>query len=623
MITSESLAEKGFTSSEPAGLSTVKRERLKKHLTSVSDECTECRVCQEDCRFLQRYGTPKAIADAFNAEDAGHAGIAFECSLCQLCTAVCPSGVDPAEMFLEMRREASERGKADYSEHAQICGYEKRGVSKRYTYYSLPVGCDTVFFPGCTLTGTRSSKVLMTYNLLKKSIPSLGIVLDCCTKPSHDLGRTGYFNAMFGELRGYLLDHGIKEVLVACPNCYKVFKRYGKGLDVKAVYQILADGSLIEADKLCGSVTIHDPCAVRFENDIHSSVRTIVSSMGLAIEEMPHRGENTYCCGEGGSVGFMSPDLAQNWGKLRKEEIGGKRVVTYCAGCANYLGRLAPTSHILDLIFEPAATMDGRAVVDKPPLTYWKRLSLKRRLKDAPAAATRERTFSSDMASRKPTVLKLALFLIFIISVVIAVKMTNATQFMEQERLRSLIQGYGALAPVIYMLVYAVAPVLFLPGLPITVVGGILFGPFWGVVYTICGSTTGACLAFLTSRYLARDWVAGRLKGPSWKRLDKGVERHGWKFVAFTRLIPLFPFNLLNYAFGLTNIRFLHYAVATFICMLPACIAYITFSSSLLDLIRGRVSRWFFAGLLLIIAVSMIPSLYRKYSSKKGIEDPL
>ena len=122
---------------------------------------------------------------------------------------------------------------------------------------------------------------------------------------------------------------------------------------------------------------------------------------------------------------------------------------------------------------------------------------------------------------------------------------------------------------------------------------------------------------------MARDWIEDRLRSPRWHRLDDGVEKHGWKVVAFTRLIPLFPFNLLNYAFGLTKIGFWPYAVATFICMLPACIAFIVFSSSLLDLIRGEISATFVIGIVLIVLVSLIPLFYRRYQKKKGIRDPL
>ena len=206
--------------------------------------------------------------------------------------------------------------------------------------------------------------------------------------------------------------------------------------------------------------------------------------------------------------------------------------------------------------------------------------------------------------------------LTILISAILLIRFTGITTYLEQDALRSLIQGYGVFAPVIYMLCYAIAPALFLPGLPITIAGGILFGPFWGVVYTIISSTVGACIAFLISRYIARDWIANKLKSPRWHRLDEGVEKHGWKIVAFTRLIPLFPFNLLNYAFGLTKIKFLHYTVATFICMLPACIAFIVFSSSLLDFLKGKVSPEFLIGLGLIIVVSLIPMFYRRYKIK-------
>ena len=206
---------------------------------------------------------------------------------------------------------------------------------------------------------------------------------------------------------------------------------------------------------------------------------------------------------------------------------------------------------------------------------------------------------------------------------IVTVGFSGIARRLEPEAIRTWIQGYGALAPLVYMLVYTIAPALLLPGLPLTIAGGILFGPFWGVVYAIAGSTLGACVAFLAARYIARDWVERRLQDPRWRRLDRAVEKQGWKIVAFTRLIPLFPFNLLNYAFGLTRIRFLHYALATFVFMLPAYIAFIVFSSSLPDLIQGRISPSLVAGLGLVLLVLLLPVLYRRYRNKKGLKDPL
>ncbi|MEW6571785.1 MAG: VTT domain-containing protein [Nitrospirota bacterium] len=596
---------------------------LREQLIINSEKCIKCKLCQKECEFLRKYGKPKDIADSYNPIDKLYQGMPFECSLCELCAAVCPININPSHMFLEMRRETVRRGYGDYPEHGGIVGYEKRGTSQKYTFYSLPHGCDTIFFPGCTLPGTRPDKVQKLYDHMKKTVPLLGIVLDCCTKPSHDLGRDEYFQGMFQEIKKFLLSNGIRNVIAACPNCYKVFKKYGDEISVRSVYEFMAQHGLPDTVQVQGTVTIHDSCALRFDESVHAAVRDLVSAKGLTIEEMPHHGEKTLCCGEGGSVGFLAPDLAKKWGHLRKKEADGKRIITYCAGCANFLGSLTPTSHVLDLLFEPAPTMSGTVKVSKVPFTYLNRLKLKKFLKrNIPGTVTRERTFSLEEKAQRG-MFKRILFLIVIIAAILAVRFTGATRYLEQNALRELIQSYGALAPVMYMLVYTVAPALFLPGLPITIVGGILFGPFWGVVYTITSATAGACVAFLVSRYIARDWVEKKLKSPMWRRLDEGVEKHSWKIVAFTRLIPLFPFNLLNYAFGLTKIKFLHYAITTFICMLPACIAFIVFSSSLLDVIRGKASPAFIIGLSLIIAVSLMPLFYRHYKSRKGLTDPL
>ena len=443
-------------------------------------------------------------------------------------------------------------------------------------------------------------------------------------KISHDLGREDHFQAMFREMRDFLVKNDVQNVLVACPNCYRIFAAYGGGLKTRTVYEVLAESASLSAQKVAGTVTVHDPCALRFSPDVHTAVRSLVARQGLEIEEMPHRGETTLCCGEGGFVAKLSPELADAWGAARKDEANGKRAITYCAGCTNRLNGTMPISHIVDLLLEPRATLEGNAGVSRAPMTYLNRLRLKRRLRRTikPQLA-RERTFTGEGEAKKGGMLKRILLLGLLAAVILSARFTGVTQYLEQETLRQWIQGYGGLAPVIYMLIYAIAPALLLPGLPITIAGGILFGPFWGVVYTITSATVGACIAFLVARYIARDWVEKKLRSPRWRRLDRAVEEHGWKVVAFTRLIPLFPFNLLNYAFGLTGIRFLSYAATTFICMLPACIAFIVFSSSLLELIRGRISLNFIAGLGLVILVSLIPLFYKRYKAKKGLNDPL
>lgn len=159
---------------------------------------------------------------------------------------------------------------------------------------------------------------------------------------------------------------------------------------------------------------------------------------------------------------------------------------------------------------------------------------------------------------------------------VIGAGLVVAYSFREQLTIESLTQWFGELgwlAPVTFILGYVVGTVFFLPGLIFTLAGGALFGPVFGTLYSLTGATIGATLAFLAARYIAHDWVSHRT-GEKLGKLIEGVEREGWRFVAFVRLVPLFPFNLLNYALGLTRIKLSHYVITSLICMAPAGAAY-------------------------------------------------
>lgn len=141
------------------------------------------------------------------------------------------------------------------------------------------------------------------------------------------------------------------------------------------------------------------------------------------------------------------------------------------------------------------------------------------------------------------------------------------------QALEQWIQGAGIAGPVVFMLIYAIGTIFFLPGSVLTLAGGAIFGPVLGTVYSLTGATIGATLAFLVARYIASDWVECKTGGRL-KQLKEGVEEESWRFVAFVRLVPLFPFNLLNYALGLTRIKLWHYVAASYICMLPGALAY-------------------------------------------------
>ncbi len=141
-------------------------------------------------------------------------------------------------------------------------------------------------------------------------------------------------------------------------------------------------------------------------------------------------------------------------------------------------------------------------------------------------------------------------------------------------QIQAFVAGLGTWGPVVFLLLYAVGPTFLVPGLPLDLAAGILFGPVWGTVYSLVGATVGATIAFLGARTVGREWTEEKLSGPL-KKLKEGVDKGGWEFVAFVRLVPIIPFNLLNYALGLTRIRLMPYMLASFVFMAPATVVYV------------------------------------------------
>lgn len=157
-----------------------------------------------------------------------------------------------------------------------------------------------------------------------------------------------------------------------------------------------------------------------------------------------------------------------------------------------------------------------------------------------------------------------------------------------QEFLRSALEWVrqlGTAGPVIFVGMYVIAAVLFLPGLILTLGAGALFGVVKGTIIVSISATLGATCAFLVGRHLARAWVEKKIHGnPRFKAIDEAVAREGWKIVGLTRLSPVFPFNLLNYAYGITKVSLRDYLLASWIGMIPGTIMYVYIGSLAGDL---------------------------------------
>jgi len=346
---------------------------------SIFEDCTQCRACQVRCAFLREHGTPKDLAGQLLGGGTGIAR-AFECCLCGLCQAICPMNLPLPEFFLAMRRAALENQVASLAPYRSLLNYEAVGASALFRLVALPPGGDTVLFPGCTFPGAHPRTALALYRHLRGADPAIGLVLGCCFKPSHDLGRRIFFESRFGTLRATLLARGVRTVITACPNCFKVFTLYGDGLAVRSVLAVLEETPPQGRTPVRGAAIMHTPCPLRFEKEEREIALRLACESGLEVEKTRQGGTLAPCCGEGETVAALRPDYADAWTKDVEKSAKGRMVIAVCAGCVKSISRRTPVVHLLDLIFFPQAALDGTLPKPKGIAAYVHRLRLKWRV---------------------------------------------------------------------------------------------------------------------------------------------------------------------------------------------------------------------------------------------------
>jgi len=231
--------------------------------------------------------------------------------------------------------------------------------------------------------------------------------------------------------------------------------------------------------------------------------------------------------------------------------------------------------------------------------------------------------------STVPTVGKgrLILWVLLIAGVLALAKYLNAQAFLQSAL--HWIQGLGPWGWVLFVLLYIATAVLLLPAVVLTLGAGAVFGVTQGWVIVSISATLAATAAFLVGRYFARGWVAKRIEGnPTFVAIDEAVAREGWKIVGLTRLSPAFPFNLLNYAYGVTRVSLRHYVLASWIGMMPGTLMYVYLGSLAGDLAqlgtgqRARTSaEWalYVVGLLATVAVTVYVTRIARAALRKRV----
>jgi len=190
--------------------------------------------------------------------------------------------------------------------------------------------------------------------------------------------------------------------------------------------------------------------------------------------------------------------------------------------------------------------------------------------------------------------------------------------------IRVWIVSLGSWGPLVFVLIYILAVILALPGSAVTIAGAALFGSVWGVVLVSIASTIGASISFLIARYIARDFILRRFgHSEKFRKLDQMTNEQGAMIVAITRLVPLFPFNFLNYAFGLTGVRFRTYVFWSWLCMLPGTILYVVGTDAVVSAIaEGKIS-WpqvMVAGAAVVVLAFLVRLARKKLSAKSSTD---
>ncbi|MBD3203844.1 hypothetical protein GF327_06090, partial [Candidatus Woesearchaeota archaeon] len=188
------------------------------------------------------------------------------------------------------------------------------------------------------------------------------------------------------------------------------------------------------------------------------------------------------------------------------------------------------------------------------------------------------------MVKIKPVrIIKFVVLVLFISAGMFLVFYFDLSVFFSPEKIDSFVSKFGILAPIAYIAVYITATLFFLPDALLTIAGGSLFGKFEGMLYSMIGVIFGAVIAFLLARYLGRGFVEKWIikKSDFLEKYDKKLRYHGVWVMLFFRLIPFFPYNSLNFALGLTNVRFWDYFIATIIGLIPGTFFYSYFGEAL------------------------------------------
>lgn len=324
----------------------------------------ECMECVKQCLFMQQFKAyPKRYARQISNDATMVLGshgptrkLVNSCSLCDLCTVLCPHDFPMAEVCMEGRRSLVEKGKMPPSAHDFALEDMASANSPRSALAFHEPGKDVsrfVFFPGCQLSGMHPDHVSSVYAHLRSRLTGgTGLMVRCCGVPAKWAAQDDLFRQAIGEVEKDWDSLGRPVMIVACPTCYRTFQEHLPGVEVVSLWEMLVDiGPASDQRRFDQTLAVHDPCTARHETSMQDAVRFLLARLGCTIEELPLARTTTECCGYGGLVSTANPPLARETAQ-RRAGLSDADYVTYCAMCRNALAAAGKrVTHVLDWLF--------------------------------------------------------------------------------------------------------------------------------------------------------------------------------------------------------------------------------------------------------------------------------
>jgi Fe-S oxidoreductase len=321
--------------------------------------CT-CQICLSVCPHLRHYkGYPKKYAremynNVITAYGIHTANIlVLSCAECNLCKEVCPNQAEVTFFVQKARKFMVDTNHMPAAAHEYALEDLLSSNAPGTGFFRLPPGenaCQKIFYPGCQLVASRPQTTAQTYEYLNKTLKGVGLMSGCCGAPAKWSGRSVLTGTVAGEIKKVWSENGQPTFILACPSCSLFFKTELPEINTESLWEVLA-GIVPDRPTVSMALTLHDPCASRYEEGIQKGARKIISSVAPSFSEQKYSGRLTKCCGYGGLAAHAQPELGMEY-SIDTAQDGDAPLVSYCIVCRDRFKAAGfPSLHLLDLLF--------------------------------------------------------------------------------------------------------------------------------------------------------------------------------------------------------------------------------------------------------------------------------